>query len=162
MRHITLVMISAAILAGCATSYQPMGWNGGYEETRLDKNVFLVSFRGNQHTSMQQAQDFAFLRAADLALESGYQYLAIVQSDKSLAPSSSITPTWSPHSAIDYYVSYAYMNSRASSTGGATDDVSKPSITMTIICFKESPETLATVLDASFMAESIRRKYGIK
>ena len=44
--HLTPALC-VAVLAGCATAYQPEGLTGGFDETQLDRNVFRVSFKGN-------------------------------------------------------------------------------------------------------------------
>ena len=53
MKAMTMV-VAAALLAGCATPYQASGLRGGYTETRLDDNVYQVSFDGNAYVSAQR------------------------------------------------------------------------------------------------------------
>ncbi len=65
-------------LSGCATSYQQKGFTGGYSETQLAPDVFRVNFQGNGYTSSERAQDFALLRAAELSLERGFRYFALL------------------------------------------------------------------------------------
>jgi hypothetical protein len=139
-----------------------MGFKGGYEETRLDENVFLVHFRGNGYTRMERAQDFVILRAAELTIESGYKYFAIASSDKSIATSYFTTPVQTQTKAeVRYYQGRAYLDSKTTSSGGDTYDINKPRITITIVCFKEKPDGPATMFSATFVAESIKKKYGI-
>jgi len=90
-----LLVLTIGEMLGSATTYQPMGFTGGYEETRLDENMFSVFFAGNGFTGRQRAQDFAFLRAAELTLNHGYEYFVIVQSDTSIATSTYTTPGYS-------------------------------------------------------------------
>lgn len=66
------------LLAACASPYQPEGFGGGYSETQLSENIFKVSFRGNGYTSEDRAADMALLRSAELALENGFKYFAVV------------------------------------------------------------------------------------
>ena len=56
---ITLSIILA--LAGCATGYEPQGWSGGFSESQLDTNVFNVTFKGNEYTERDKANDFALV-----------------------------------------------------------------------------------------------------
>ena len=49
----------ATLLAGCATTYHPDSFTGGYSESRLGPNVALVSFRGNGFSSQQELAGFS-------------------------------------------------------------------------------------------------------
>ena len=52
------IMIGVPLLvAACATTYQPSGLTGGFDEVQLDTNVYQVSFRGNGYTSAERAAD---------------------------------------------------------------------------------------------------------
>lgn len=69
---ILFTAVVTIVVGGCATTYQSVAFTGGYEETRLDENVFSIFFRGNGFTSSQRAQDFTFLRSSELTLQYGY------------------------------------------------------------------------------------------
>ena len=64
-------------LSACATGYHRHDIAGGYSETWLSPTIVRVYFAGNAYTHLDQTEDFAFLRAADLALERGYPYLLV-------------------------------------------------------------------------------------
>jgi len=159
VRHLTLVIIASTFLVGCATSYQPMGSSGGYEETRLDENVFLVHFRGNRYTKMERTQDFAFLRAAELTIQSGYNYFAVLKSDTSIVDSthtrSTTDETRRMRRGDGSYTAATTMTHDAYT-------ISTLHATITVVCFKEKPKGWATILDAAFVARSIKNKYGIQ
>jgi hypothetical protein len=75
-----LPLLVLAGLAGCTvapTPFQPLGAEGGYDETRLQENVWRVSFRANAYTSESEVVDYLFLRSAELTRQSGYPYFAI-------------------------------------------------------------------------------------
>ena len=55
---ILIVIIAAAMLSGCATTYQKQSFTGGYSETQLGENIFQVSFKGNRYTSRERVSDF--------------------------------------------------------------------------------------------------------
>src|SRR5882724_2256033 len=76
----TLVPLLTLILslAGCATTYQPQSFSGGFSETQLDKNVFRVSFKGNGYTQAERAEEMALLRSAELTLKNGFKYFVII------------------------------------------------------------------------------------
>ena len=65
---------AAVLLAGCATRYGPYHrWlNAGYVDSRVASNSFQVAFHGDRQYSRSHAEDFCYLRCAELALEHGY------------------------------------------------------------------------------------------
>jgi len=73
-----LLSILCLLLAGCATSYQPKSYTGGYTDTKLDDDKYRVTFSGNQHTSADRVEEYALLRAAEITLEYGYSHFVIV------------------------------------------------------------------------------------
>jgi hypothetical protein len=87
-----IIGVLAFCLAGCATNYQSRGWSGGYSETQLDENMFMVSFQGNGYTAMDRAIDFTLLRSAALTLENGYNYFATIEANSSTSNSTYTTP----------------------------------------------------------------------
>jgi hypothetical protein len=154
----TLVLV----LGGCATSYQPEGFSGGFSETQLDKNVFRVTFRGNGYTRSERAEDLALLRSADLALSNGFKYFVIVTQDGRSSTAAFTTPTQSYTTATATgFGNAAYGSATTTTYGGQTFFVSRPSTSNTIICFVEKPNIQALVFDAEFLVGSLGRKYGV-
>jgi hypothetical protein len=49
------LFVCAAILAACATPYQPMSTLGGYREIQLASNTYRVMFFGNGYTNVEFA-----------------------------------------------------------------------------------------------------------
>ncbi|MGJ3495583.1 CC0125/CC1285 family lipoprotein [Piscirickettsia salmonis] len=149
-------------LQGCATTYQSKGYSGGYSETQLSENMFKVSFKGNAHTTKERAEDFALLRSAELTLKNGYKYFAIVGANTSISKSTHTTPTTYSTTANAYGSSgYTYGNATTTQYGGYTYNISKPSTTNTIVCFKKRPKNTFTY-NADFIFNSITKKYGIE
>ena len=74
------IFTSLLLLAvvGCQTPYGPRGTAGGYEEMQVDEATYQVSFYGNPNTSLEKVKDYALLRAAELGLNMGYTYFAVV------------------------------------------------------------------------------------
>jgi len=72
-------------LTGCATNYQSASfWGNGYTSYRIAEDTHSITFRGNQYTTKERAEQFAMLRAAELTLESGYtHFLVLEQKDRS-------------------------------------------------------------------------------
>lgn len=143
-----------ALLAGCATSYQPVGFSGGYSETQLGEDIFQVTFKGNGYTSRDRAADLSFLRAAELTLEHGFRYFVIVDADKSSTFSTYTSPSTS-------YTTGTRHSATTTTQGGQMIFISKPASMNTIRCFKEKPAIDGVVFDAEFVAKSIKDKYKI-
>lgn len=84
---LALAALLAAGLAGCATPtpYQPnvrgQTTSGGFSEVRLENNRFRVNFQGNTLTSRETVEGYLLYRAAELTVQNGYDWFAIVQRD---------------------------------------------------------------------------------
>jgi hypothetical protein len=162
----------AAILAGCATAYKPLGVTGGYSSSRLDTNVFQVDFKGNVYVDRDKANDFALLRSAELALKNGYKYFFIVKTFEYSKDSSCTAPaTETTHIAVNTYGSvYSYginTNFYGNTYGPATTAISgvspctasKPGTSYTIVCFENEPE--GNSFNAESVARRLKEKYGL-
>lgn len=77
-RLLFLVLSVPLLLAGCATAYQPSGFTGGFDETRLSDTMFEVRFLGNGYTTSARSSQFVLRRCAELALENGYRYFELI------------------------------------------------------------------------------------
>ncbi|KXI29136.1 CC0125/CC1285 family lipoprotein [Paraglaciecola hydrolytica] len=162
MKFLPVLLLSSILLSGCATTYQNSGYSGGYSETQLDENVFTVSFRGNGFTAKERVADFTLLRSAELTIQSGYKYFVIVNSNTSTSNSTYTTPTTSNTTASVYGSgNYAYGNATTTTSGGQTYNISKPSASNTIVCFKEKPKN-GFSYNAEFIFKNITKKYDIK
>jgi hypothetical protein len=80
----------SAGLAACATPtpYQPAApgrsassSGGGYSELRLENNRFRVNFAGNSLTSRETVEGYLLFRAAELTVQNGYDWFAVVERD---------------------------------------------------------------------------------
>lgn len=149
-------------LAGCASSYKPDGFSGGYSETQLDLNVFRVSFRGNGYTKADRAEDFAMLRSADITLSKGFKYFTVIDGNTSETQHSYTTPKQSFTNAnATAYGNSAYGTATTTTYGGQTFTSSRPTSTNTIMCFNEKPENHYPIYDARFICDSIGNKYNV-
>jgi hypothetical protein len=81
---LALSLALAATLAGCATPtpYQPISpankASGGYAEMQIEPNRWRVSFSGNSLTSRATVEGYLLFRAAELTVQQGYDWFAIV------------------------------------------------------------------------------------
>jgi len=142
-------------LAACATPYEPYSfWNGGgFSETEVQPGLFLVRFMGNEQTTPDRTADFALLRAADLCLQRGKDYLLLgdlatqyVQTGY-LAGTSSTTENPDPHGNTAITVDTSPPTLLYSPASG---------ITVTCVAAKG-----AGAWDAQYLARAIRTKYAI-
>ncbi len=89
MKHLKLILIATAsltLLSACATStpYQPSALNAsgsyhpGYSETQIEPGRYRISFAGNDLTKRDTVENYMLYRAAELTLESGYDWFEIV------------------------------------------------------------------------------------
>ena len=171
MRIVVILSIVLA-LGGCATAYEPHGWDGGFSESQLDTNVFNVTFKGNEHTDREIANDYALLRSAEVAMENGFQYFVITEAQQYSEESTYTTPTTTTTNVNSNSIgtereigkNTIYKgNTKGTSTttvsGGQTVNISKPRTSNTIVCFNEKPEGFS--YNAQLVAQSLRKKHGI-
>ncbi|MDP3660908.1 hypothetical protein [Phenylobacterium sp.] len=84
---IAAALVLAAGLAACATPtpYQPnrpgQAASGGYSEVRIEPNRWRVNFAGNSLTSRETVEGYLLFRAAELTVQQGDDWFAIVQRD---------------------------------------------------------------------------------
>jgi hypothetical protein len=154
-----LVLIN---LFGCATSYQKMGFGGGFEETQLAPNVWKVHFSGNGYTRPNRAEDLTLLRSADLTLQNGFSFFVLASSSSGKEYSTYTTPTTATTNA-NVYGGNGYASGTATTTtyGGNSFLISKPSTTNTVVMFKSKPDVNSIVYDASFLCASLGAKYEV-
>lgn len=162
MKKLSLLFLTFALLQGCATSYHKSNFNGGYSETQLSENIFRVSFSGNDYTGGERVADFVLLRSAELALQNGYAFFAVIDEKDVSSSYTYTTPITSNTSASVYgYGKYANGNATTTTYGGQTYNITSPGLVNTILCFKEKPKD-AFSYDAKFIFKNISAKYGIK
>ncbi len=78
---------STLLVAGCATetAYRPATGQGfyrdGYSDRLIEPGRYIVSFSGNSVTSRDTVERYLLFRAAELTLQSGFDYFVAVQRD---------------------------------------------------------------------------------
>jgi hypothetical protein len=150
-KSILTLAITFAIL-GCASPYQSYGFAGGFKETQLDTNVWRVFFEGNGYTQSDRAEDFAMLRSAELTLANGFTHFAFSSSKTGKDISTYSRP-------VRVYSSDTSSAIRV--TGGTTEIISKPTATNIVVMFKGKPELNSAIFDATFICNSIGKKYEV-
>ena len=106
-----LCLVCVIVLGGCATKYQPMGFAGGYDDFRITKDTFEITFRGNGRTAAETVSRYVFRRASEVTLLHGFtHFVPLVETDQTR--------------------SYVH------GSGGNTHTIVRPGLTMRIRCFK--------------------------
>ena len=163
MRGKTLCLVASLALAGCgsATKYQPEAWDGGFNETQLDTNLFKVTFHGNQYSKRDRVEEMALLRCADVALSHGFTHFVIVDGRNNEDVSSFTAPVETHTTSKKKKQGDGESETRSSTytTGGQTYVSVKPSTVNTIMTFKKKPDRAEMVYDAKFLCGSLGRKY---
>lgn len=117
------LLLALTLITGCATSYQAHGLTGGFTEMHRGDNVYLVRFQGNGYTSDIQAEEMAFLRAAELAKEKGFAYFAVLSEGTRGRASTITTPSQTRISgSMDRWGNY---RGTATTTPGGSIDVTR-------------------------------------
>ena len=88
-RRVVLAALASSTLlvAGCATetAYRPATGQGfyrdGYSDRLIEPGRYIVSFSGNSVTSRDTVERYLLFRAAELTLQSGFDYFVAVQRD---------------------------------------------------------------------------------
>ena len=151
----------------CATPYQQQSLLGGFSETQLSQNIFTVSFKGNGMTSEERAKDFTLLRSTEIALENGYRYFVIINSEASSNKNVVTTPKSSYTSGnISMYSGYngygsGSFNSSTTTYGGHSYVVSRPTTSNTILLLHDKPQDGSLFFDAEFLKKSLMEKYDL-
>lgn len=149
------------MLAACATGHQPYSYfgGGGYKDAQLSENIFKVTVEANGYTSNSRATDLALLRSAELTLQNGFKYFAIITASSDSHSMAYTTPT-TTSANITSYGNTTYGTSQT--YGGQTYFFSFPTPSLTIVCFKEKPPLQTTVYDAEIASASLRKQLGVK
>jgi hypothetical protein len=70
-------LLWAVLLVGCATSYQPESFTGGFSDHMTAPDETVVTFRGNGYTGPERVAEMTALRCAEVTLQHGYRYFVI-------------------------------------------------------------------------------------
>jgi len=139
-----LVVLAVALIAtACATPYQQVGTTvaGGYSTNRLSTETFEVRFDGNGFTDPKRAYDFAFLRAAEVAIEHNFPYFILIgHQDDTSTEIIRGNPTSFTTGTVNTYGGYGTY-SGTTTTYSNNIPVTKPSIALRIFCL-ESQDAL--------------------
>lgn len=144
-----LIAVAMVGLTGCATSYQPRGFTGGYTDVRTKDDTFVISFRSNIFTGQDVIEQYTLLRASELCLSAEYPYFTILGAqgeEKSSANQQAIVVNESGSVNV--------------SGSGGKGLFSTLSASMMVSCSKEKPA--GDYVDAKLLRDHVRKTYKVK
>ncbi|MCC6301918.1 MAG: hypothetical protein IT489_03850 [Gammaproteobacteria bacterium] len=150
-------------LSGCATPYKTSGLGGGYSEGWLAYNVAYVNFQGNGYTDRQRANDFARLRAAELAIENDYEYVAFTNAESGGYSTNIQMPTYATTTAtVTQFGNTSTVHSNTTVTGGQSLPAFFPSSSLVAVYMNykdDYPELKA--IPSELLFDTIKGNYGL-
>jgi hypothetical protein len=96
-------------LGGCASSlpaYRPYRDGAGYQERRIEKNRYALSFIGNSSMTAETTENYLIYRAAEVTTAVGYDYFVL--HDKNTKQNSRYRYFPYSHGRYGYYNSWGY------------------------------------------------------
>lgn len=113
-RHIAIGM-GAAFLAACATAtpYQPASEPGafdGFSQQMIESDRARITFAGNSLTKRDTVENYMLYRAAETAVERGFDWFELQERDVETKTRVRVTPGLS--SAYDPYFGYSFFRPR--------------------------------------------------
>lgn len=118
-----LIIIVAVWVSACATTYQDLGFTGGVAAHQIGETRFRVEARGNAFTDISTVHDFVMLKAAETALEHGYEYFIVMDGWDASSTAYVTTPT-TTNAQASVYGNQAYGS--ATTYGGQTYQLNRP------------------------------------
>jgi hypothetical protein len=106
---IALSLSAAMLLSSCMTPtpYQPevkgQRIHGGYSEQKLADNRYIVNFDGNTLTSRERVEGYLLYRAAELTVQSGYDWFRIAHRETERDRRTIVEPAYRPYFGYDYW-----------------------------------------------------------
>ena len=106
---------------------------------------------------MERATDFTLLRCAEVALINNFYFFKIINENRSFLNTTYITPITATTNTSHFN---HYSTSTTTVSGGENINVSMPSASNTIACFKLKPKKFFTY-NSIVIEKNIRDKYGL-
>ena len=131
MRFICVIAL-CAIVAGCATKYQDMGFTGGVAAEQITADTWRIRARGNAYTGNSTVQDYVLLKAAETAQASGATHFQII----SAADASRASTVVSPGTSTTTFVGRSAFTT---TSPGSVDTVIKPGEDVYVRILKQLP-----------------------
>ncbi len=134
-------------------------WKLGYADTQLNETVYRISYAG-YGIPQSECDDFALMRAAEVAREKGYRYFRIV-TEKQSSHSESFYLPGSTHTTgtVSRYGNFSAINATSYSSG-LMGTVNYPVSTLTIEVLNEQDPSSES-LNAELIWSSLAKRHGV-
>jgi hypothetical protein len=78
-----IIFIICLAILSCSTGYKrSLGpFENGYSESKTNSNIYVVTFYGNRHTSIDKVKKQAYERAAEVTLMHNYECFEVIKED---------------------------------------------------------------------------------
>lgn len=103
---VSLLLMMLLVACGSPTFYQPASNGYGFAEQRLEANRYRITFRGNSITPVSVVENYMLYRAAEVTLQSGYDYFEVA--DKKTNKSTRYFATYNDFGRPYYFRRYPY------------------------------------------------------
>ncbi|MEY9987474.1 hypothetical protein ABH995_006811 [Bradyrhizobium yuanmingense] len=119
MMRVLRCLVLFAVLSGCATKYQEMGFTGGVAAQQITADTWRIQSRGNAYTGAATVQDYVLLKAAETTQSAGGTHFQIVSAADASRASTIVTPGSSTTTLVG-------NQAFTTSSPGSVDTVIKP------------------------------------
>lgn len=73
-----LAHMPSILFLSCATRYTKVDLTGGYSDSKLDKDIFVVSFLGNAAVSLETTKIYVMYRCAEITKMNGFNFFMML------------------------------------------------------------------------------------
>ena len=116
LRHL-MAAASAVVLAACATAtpYQPASSAGGFDgfsQQMIENDRARITFGGNSLTKRDTVENYLLYRAAEMAVERGFETFTLQEREVEANKRVSVTPGLGNGFGYDPYFGYSFYRPR--------------------------------------------------
>ncbi len=107
--RLVIFCLLVSMLSGCAANlpaYRPYSDGAGYQEKRIEKNRYAISFVGIRSMTAETAENYLIYRAAEVSTNDGYDYFIL--HDKNTKQNSRYRYFPSSYGRYGYYNRWGY------------------------------------------------------
>ena len=135
-----LAIALVLVLAGCSTGMSYHSWDStwqlGYTDAQLSEKVFRVSYAG-YNIPQNECDEFALMRAAELAKTRGYKYFRVLDEKQSNQSQSFYIPGTTQTTGTVSTNAYGARFNATSFSSGYAGTIQRPVSTVTVELMKE-------------------------
>ncbi|HYG33508.1 MAG TPA: hypothetical protein VEC99_01910 [Clostridia bacterium] len=164
-RRVLLALVPALLLCSCATDFRPAKKNGsGYSDEQVAADQFRVGYKGKFDASLEDAYDFALLRAAQVTLQHGFSCFAVVDVTNTSSVKEFISRDRVYSGALEdplYGSFFGHPERGTFVTVEQKHQHCRPGTSLLIKCYQSKPETPFTY-DAASLQATLKQKHKMK